>query len=378
MNLVGNAVKFTQEGRVELTIDDCLLNIDPCEEPAGRNQSSIVNLQLSIKDTGVGVEPDELERIFEPFHQAESHERQFGGTGLGLAITRRLVGMMGGAITVDSILREGTTFRVVLPNVEVVPEDVPDEDEPQHAEPPESLRFESASVLIAEDNASNREMLRVYLSTCPFQIVEAANGREAVELVEHTCPDIILMDIHMPVLNGHKAALAIRAVKEYRHIPLVALTAYAMETQRREFEDAFDAYVSKPISRQDLLNVLARFLPHTVLSEEQAAAQVQATAQPDIAWAAEIARLAPFSEALRTDVRDTLLPRYHEVTAVLSIDDMYEFADAVAVVGETRGLPLFTSYAQELRSAGQMFDVDRMKALLKNFQDMFTVLHESE
>ena len=77
-------------------------------------------------------------------------------------------------------------------------------------------------------------------------------------------------------------------------------------------------------------------------------------------------------------MRDTLLPRYHEVTAVLSIDDMYEFADAVAVVGETRGLPLFTSYAQELRSAGQMFDVDRMKALLKNFQDMFTVLHESE
>jgi signal transduction histidine kinase/CheY-like chemotaxis protein len=237
MNLVSNAVKFTEGGQVK-----CRVSM------ADRT------LSLEVHDTGIGMDAEALQRLFKPFTQADaSTTRRFGGTGLGLAICQRLVHAMGGAITVVSAPGEGSVFRVALPVVEA---EAP--RQPQPAPVPAAAR--RLRVLLVEDNTINQLVARRLLEGLGHEVTTAANGREGVEACAEAEFDLVLMDCHMPELDGYEATRELR--RRHWRQPIVALTAAATpEDAERCREAGMNDVLTKPLRLERLSAVLQAFAP---------------------------------------------------------------------------------------------------------------------
>ncbi len=247
-NLVSNAIKFTSEGAV-------VLRIARVEHAPDRT-----TLSIEVEDTGIGIAPEAIERVFEKFMQADaSTTRRFGGTGLGLAITRELVERMGGAISAESRPGQGSTFRVRLSlrNADRKKADVHTEVVAV-PEPRPGLR-----VLLAEDNLVNQKVAVRMLERIGCEVDVAANGREAIEMLHWRSYDLVLMDCQMPELDGFEATREIRRSEEgLRRIPIVALTANALHDDRdRCLAVGMDDYICKPVERKTLQGLLARMFP---------------------------------------------------------------------------------------------------------------------
>ncbi|MDR3532504.1 MAG: ATP-binding protein [Rhodopila sp.] len=243
LNLVGNAVKFTEHGRVEIRVGP-----DPITPALTR---------IEVEDTGIGMTPQTLGRLFQKFVQADSSiSRRFGGTGLGLAISRELTELMNGQITVDSTEGQGSLFRVVLPLTDALGEPATAEDRGEPEAPTRTLH-----VLITDDNAINQRLLTDLLHGAGHSVIVTANGREAVEAVMRENFDVVLMDIQMPVMDGIKATNRIRALPPpKRDIPIIALTADALRGAAERYRGVgIDGYLSKPLSAQVLFRALKDF-----------------------------------------------------------------------------------------------------------------------
>ncbi len=253
-NLVSNAIKFTRRGRVDIG-----LGLSPTGD--GRTRVSV-----SVRDTGIGMSPEMLSRLFQPFSQAEaSTTLRFGGTGLGLTISRRLARLMGGDIEVASQLGEGSAFCFGF-----VAEPAQRKITPERPAPAETRRVDrlrGARVLLADDNAVNRQVVRLFLQPQGVDIAEAEHGGEVLEKLAAERFDLVLLDVHMPVMDGIQTIGAIRASNEgWRHLPVIALTADAMAGDReRLIGVGMTGYVSKPINQAELLAELGRVLG-TVIS----------------------------------------------------------------------------------------------------------------
>jgi signal transduction histidine kinase/CheY-like chemotaxis protein len=250
INLVGNAIKFTDRGRVWVEVTG---------QPAGDGR---VVLEFAVHDTGMGIPLEKQNTIFEAFSQADgSMTRRFGGTGLGLTISSRLVALMGGAISVESRLGEGSCFRFTI-CVKATGE--PAQERPTGAYPsarPGPGPARASRVLLAEDNPVNQRLVVIILEKQGHQVTLAANGREAVEAWSKECFDIILMDVQMPQVTGYEATEEIRRSERGsgRHIPIVAMTAHAMKGDReRCLACGMDSYISKPVRARDLLETLEK------------------------------------------------------------------------------------------------------------------------
>jgi signal transduction histidine kinase/ActR/RegA family two-component response regulator len=250
LNLAGNAVKFTPGGTVRVTVD---------READGR-------LRFAVRDTGVGIAPDALARLFEPFVQADaSTTRRFGGTGLGPAICRRLVAAMGGEIHVESALGQGSTFWFTLP-LRAAPDAAPTVAPAPTAAPEGSLR-----VLVAEDNAVNQLVVQAILARRGHAVTTVSNGREALDVLATAPFDVVLMDCEMPELDGYTATRLLRAREGgATHTRVVALTANAFEEDRvRALAAGMDAWVAKPFRQQDLLRALVSLTPRPITEERR-------------------------------------------------------------------------------------------------------------
>jgi PAS domain S-box-containing protein len=263
INLLSNAVKFTDTGWVKLTLSAA---------PA-TDADEVALLEFSVRDTGPGIPQDRLEQIFKPFSQADgSITRKFGGTGLGLSISGDLIGQMGGTISVDSVMGEGSTFHfsIRMPVAQPTrtdawamgtgvlvldPAAVPDRD------------LLKCHVLLVDDIAVNRLLALRLLESMGHRVTVASNGLEAVQQVERNDFDLVLMDLQMPVMDGYEATLRIRQREAAgsRHTPIVAMTAHAMQDEKQRCLDAgMVGHVSKPISKQALwIAVQQHALPRT-------------------------------------------------------------------------------------------------------------------
>jgi len=253
-NLVSNAIKFTDRGRVDVEVR---------LESAARDETV---LRVAVRDTGIGIPPEKIETIFQPFTQADgSTTRRFGGTGLGLSISSRLAELMGGRIWVESEVGKGSVFFVRLrfaaaPAEVVEPSAAPAQDGPR-ATP--GLR-----ILVAEDNPINQKVAARILELEGHQVTLAGDGRQALELAAREPFDLILMDVQMPGLSGLEAARLIRERERAAgsHIPIIALTASAMKGDReRCLEAGMDDYLSKPLRPSALREMIARYAPSTNL-----------------------------------------------------------------------------------------------------------------
>jgi signal transduction histidine kinase/ActR/RegA family two-component response regulator len=244
LNLVSNALKFTETGEIRVALSAA---------PAPRPGRALI--AFSVTDTGLGISPDQQARLFDPFVQAEaSTARRFGGTGLGLAICRQLAGLMGGEISVDSTPGRGSTFRLLI--------DLPLATAPdaETAEQAPDAGLEGLRILVAEDNPINQAVARAILETLGARIDTAENGALALECLARGAYDLVLMDVHMPVMDGMEALSRIRAGEAGDPtLPVIALTADAMSGQDLKFmARGFDAVQPKPIQPAELIAAILR------------------------------------------------------------------------------------------------------------------------
>ncbi len=242
-NILGNAIKFTETGSVSLSL----------------SMTREGDLQFEVTDTGIGIDPDKIEQIFDHFMQAEaSTTRRFGGTGLGLSISRHIVDVMGGHISVDSAVGKGSTFRVTVP-VEVLEGFGFVATDGRHARVQEFGLKSGLSILIADDNRTNRFLLEKYLKDQPVEVQFAVDGRDALEKVATADFDLVFMDISMPNMGGVQATQEIRKLLKPQPT-IVALTAHALEDERHLCVRAgMDDVLAKPIRKVEFLDWIAAF-----------------------------------------------------------------------------------------------------------------------
>jgi signal transduction histidine kinase/AmiR/NasT family two-component response regulator len=262
LNLLGNAVKFTHNGKIRVSVTRMgdspvghTAAATPRSTSAGRQT---VVLMFEVRDSGIGIPLDKQQQIFEAFRQADgSMVRKFGGSGLGLAISRQLAEMMGGKIWVQSTPSAGSTFWFTIPVLPAASAVAPQVSPvPERADATRPLR-----ILVAEDNCVNQKLIQALLSRDGHEVTLVASGREAVAAIhDHPPFDVVLMDIQMPEMNGFEAAAAIRglAAPSHRDVPIIALTAHAQEGYvDRCVAAGMNSYLSKPINSSKLRDLLA-------------------------------------------------------------------------------------------------------------------------
>ena len=248
-NLISNAIKFTDQGSVTV-------KAELAEQTA---DTAVIRFQVT--DTGIGINTEQLNDLFQPFTQADnSIVRRFGGTGLGLSIARNLVELMGGSITVSSLPGKGSSFAftiifTLLPDTPALP------DRRLTPLSQYSENFCGNHILLVEDNEANQFVARQLLSRAGLQVTVAHNGKESVELVQHETYDLVLMDMQMPVMDGIQATLLIRQLPEGKKLPIIAMTAAASEADRDScLKAGMDDYISKPIIATELMEKMANHL----------------------------------------------------------------------------------------------------------------------
>ena len=261
LNLAGNAVKFTDAGTVTFAV------------AADEARNDAIVLEFSVADTGIGLSKKQIAALFSPFTQADtSTTRQYGGTGLGLAICKQLVEMMGGAVWCDSAPGVGSTFRFTarfglaggaLPDsnpLNGVQDGVDEETDAEEARLALAV-LGSAKILLVEDNLINQMVAQELLEIAGLTVDIANNGEEAVSKLTPGSHDLVLMDIQMPVMDGITAAGAIRADSRLRNIPIIAMTALAMQRDKeKSLEAGMNGHVTKPINAAELYTTLAKWL----------------------------------------------------------------------------------------------------------------------
>jgi CheY-like chemotaxis protein len=246
LNLVSNAIKFTKTGSVSIEADGYL-------------QGGMFHLKLNIRDTGIGMDQETISRLFQPFMQADtSTTRTYGGTGLGLSICKRLVELMEGEIRVNSVVGVGSEFAVLLTlDVHKGGTPKPTMLNNMHSEP------EDIRILIAEDNLVNQRIVSRLLAGIGFKNIDIVdNGTKAVDAIFRNSYDIVLMDVHMPIMDGLEATRIIRLNPKFKKLPIVAASASATEEDKLACGRAGMSYhISKPLNRAKLQAVIEKFCP---------------------------------------------------------------------------------------------------------------------
>jgi PAS domain S-box-containing protein len=267
LNLLNNAIKFTREGQVSLSVSG---------SSAASGQEEIC---FKVTDTGVGIPADKLDSLFQRFSQVDgTTSREFGGSGLGLAISKRLVEAMGGKIAVESVAGKGSTFWFTV----TLPVGTPSPVAAPEFLPTLSARSTPARLLLVEDVEVNREIARSTLEFLGYQVDVGYDGADAVSLVCTNNYDAVLMDIQMPIMDGITATRCIRALPGPRaNVPIIAMSANVLPAQIETFMAAgMDAHIGKPFQRSELVSVIARFVPDT---EQQAPSADEAKAAVTLA-----------------------------------------------------------------------------------------------
>lgn len=247
LNIIGNAIKFTENGHVSLSARVLSISED--------GQS--LDLEVAVEDTGIGIPQEDQDKIFKSFVQQSKYvNRNYGGTGLGLSISKKLAEMMGGILTVDSLVNQGSTFKLILTELKIV-EGESSKGSSQVAQ----LDFDRKKILVVDDEELNRYLIEELLSDHNAQVVACDSGMCAYEAAKAASYDLIIMDMIMPGIDGSETARLIRTLPGYGAIPIVCFSANMMDVaDRQESEGLFVDYLTKPIHIKTLLQVLSKYL----------------------------------------------------------------------------------------------------------------------
>lgn len=339
VNLVGNAVKFTDNGTVEVRISS------QKQQSNGR-----VTLVIEVADTGVGIPQDRLDAIFKPFVQAGVHrEKEIQGTGLGLAIVKRLTELMGGTVTVASALEKGSVFTLRFPNVPVSVR-VPASAKITAHGKVDFNRLQPATMLVTDDNEGNRQYIDGIFKNTHHRLVFCTSGEEAIDKAREMIPDIVLLDVRMPGMDGRQALAEIRKIPGMELVPAIAVTGSGQQ------DGSFSGYVRKPFSPRELFNELSEFLPRN------GPADVPSRPEPATDTADE-----PVSDELISQLRQLLAEPWPALCNSMAVNETKTFACKLEILAEQWHCKPLTVYAVQLRHDSETYAVSEMEKHLGEF-----------
>jgi CheY-like chemotaxis protein len=369
-NLIGNSLKFTEEGSVTVT----------CRY---KESASGPQLVIDITDTGIGISENALKNIFDPFVQADSTvTRRFGGTGLGLAISRKFAQALGGDITVKSEIGKGSTFRVSLATgnltgVEFLPpEEVNYLQKEIDAEDSYRWQFPHARVLVVDDGQENRELVKFLLEEAGLFVDEAQNGQLGVEKATAGGFDVVLMDVQMPVMDGFTAVGILR--KQGIKIPVIALTANAMKGFEAQcLEAGYTSYLSKPINIDQFMELMSQILGGQKVKMDLDSTKVTEISQGVQYEEKQDADSGPIVSRLPTHIKkfrdiiirfvkrlDEQLDALEKATACGNLMAVAELAHWLKGAGGTVGFDVFTEPAAQLEIHAKNGEAPQIKPLI--------------
>lgn len=339
VNLIGNAIKFTSEGQVVVSFH--LI-------PLGSRQEAV--FIVNVQDTGIGIDRRDLGRIFDAFSQAEGQStRKFGGTGLGLTISRRLTTLMGGSLTVESQPDEGSTFTVSFPSVAIKPADSGAAS--QEEADVDDLIFEPATILIGEDAESNREVLRGFLQPYGFRILEAYDGHEVLEKAVMHTPQLVLLDLQMPKLDGISVLRRLRADPGFSDLPVIVLSASLLKGEMISIRQHANGFIRKPMPRAVLIRELMRFLPFR---------KVPAISKGK----AKSIFPRQLSGGAKSKLHDLMNPLDDELRNGLNLDHLEAIAERMRAIAQGEQDQSLEDFARHLQEAIEDIDAFRIKDLI--------------
>ncbi|MBT7465065.1 MAG: response regulator [Bacteroidetes bacterium] len=353
INLISNAIKFTDKGYIEVEIG-CL-----------NKKKEHLDLFIKVEDTGIGISKTNHQKIFQAFDQIEGKDsKRFEGTGLGLAITRHLVTIMNGTIELESVIGKGSIFTIVLNKVKYNEADVEFEDSIDFD--PDSLEFEESSVLIVDDIKTNRDVLIGYLSSYNIKIIEAENGKEALTAIEKYKPDLVFLDLRMPVMDGYEAHKTIMKNPKWSQIPIIAITASAFDKDERKIIAlGFSGYIRKPASLNEILSCLMKHLKHTAeVKHEEIAAEV-------------IFELIDKLDEVLLEIDKKAMPVWEGIMKIRKMKDVLLLSELIVEIGKKYNAESLIDYGNELHLATQSFNIDKELKLIQQFPDFVKKLNSS-
>lgn len=355
LNLVGNAVKFTDAGSIHI-------RVKAVNEDAIRSR---VDLVVEVEDTGIGIAEDQQAKIFGEFEQTSGQDAgKYGGTGLGLTISQRLASMMGGEITLSSKKNVGSKFTLHLYSVNVA--SISDVSSVQvDNKQASTFDFEEAHVLVVDDVEENRDLILHNFEHTNINISMAENGSDAVSFVKDHDVDLIFMDIRMPVMDGYEAS---HLIKAFSDVPIVALTASVMQDEMEKLEEKdFDACLRKPVLRAELFGTAAKFLKHNIIEPEDSGHSDQTYV---------------LSEQEKV-VAKTLVLQLNELVAECGelaksndIAKIQAFVNRIDAMNANEPVGTVTTFISQLTSDLESFNIVGIKSALNHFDDMISSIEQ--
>jgi len=360
LNLVGNALKFTQKGLVSIRIS--------ANNFIKRDKNILFDLQIQVEDTGIGIPKNQMDFIFHSFCQVEGQStRKYGGTGLGLAITKSITELMNGTISVESTIGKGSIFTVILKDIEVI--DAHNENI-INDEKSINIIFDKVKILHVEDDEYNREVVKLYFEGRNAEIKEAETGEYALQILNTYIPDLILMDIQMPKLSGYEIVKIIKQNKILKEIPIIAITANATLEEIEKYSYVFDEYITKPIDELKLINVVARYLEHSkeIITEQE---EIENCI---ISLKKQKENIGSFSDEIKSVMKDELKPLYEKITNVISTEDLKDFAEKNEIYAKKYNILGLLKYSQELKGSIINFNIEKISEIRGLYPEIIKII----
>jgi CheY-like chemotaxis protein/two-component sensor histidine kinase len=350
LNIIGNAVKFTAEGYVKI------------ELKAIQIKNSTIDFVVSVSDTGIGVPEADKQRIFESFSQQSGQtSRHFEGTGLGLAISKKLCELMGGKIELESEVSVGSKFSLLFFDVKYSEEILPQEN--QFSWDKETIIFESSKILVVDDIPFNRDLIKSYLENYNFTLTEAENGEIGITMAKKLIPDIILMDIRMPGINGYEATEILKKEKSTSHIPVIALTASTMSNETEKINKLFDGYLRKPVQRNSLVTELIKYLPHENKKNKTDFNETVSFNNNE--------NPVDIDDVIKLKFRNDFFEKIDELECTMIIEDLDDFVERIYIFEQQNNICFLKEKADSLKRHIAEFDFDMITSCLADLKQFF-------
>jgi len=356
-NLVGNAIKFTHKGYVFVR----LKYQEKGDEPG--------DLMIEVEDTGIGIPELQQEIIFDAFiQQSGQSNRKYGGVGLGLAISKRLVEKMKGVISISSQEGKGSVFSIHIPNVEIS-KHTARAQMPKHIE--QHISFKDSRLLVVDDIQSNIEAIESLLDDTGIAVTSVESGEAALEILNHFRPDVILLDIRMPGINGFEVAKYIKSNAELADIPLIAYTASVIRSEVLEKSQDFNSYLYKPVKRAELMEQLSRYIEHSH-SEMPTPEDLPYTFNTDNLPDGIVRKMPEICKRLQ----DEFLPRWETLRGQYILFEIEDFAKDLMEFARRYKFQSLVDYSAKLLQELESVDLESINVTLGEFPRIIKALSQ--
>ncbi|MCU0287750.1 MAG: ATP-binding protein [Acidobacteria bacterium] len=357
-NVVGNAVKFTHEGHIKLSVRKRNLDGDPDK----------ICLVFKIKDTGIGIPNEQLEDIFKAFEQQRNQGGYYGGTGLGLAITRRLAEIMNGDISVESKLNEGSTFTIELRDIKINTQHL--DAVPSLAPSSRDLIFDDVNILLVEDNLYNLNLVRAVLEEKNIKVIAAVDGKDALEKLYNCNPNLVLMDMKMQGMDGYEATQIIKGDEKLKKIPVIALTAAAMKEGRTKAKEAgCDGFLAKPLDEDQLFAELIKFLPYRISKKNGTDTGkkkiLEKSGEIDLSHLSA-STLAEIINILSTQIT----AQWQQLGNSMLLDEWLQFGARITALGERYDIVFLMDYGRYIIDNVEHLNIAELKKTIKKYPEV--------